>query len=203
MTMTIRFATMTGDKRDKRDKRDTRERFKGLEEFEEFATMTGEGEIKEIKEMGITMDDTPAATMNDDERDKRDKRDKRDTREGLGLEEEVGFLLTASNQVVGGDANVWMFGVGNVDETVNVVGEGLIRITCKEGPHKSRFAKLQLGAGETNREHGIEAILDFGERTKPRVIKGGAPLSPAKKAVKFNELNFLNNLFDGHKQVVH
>ena len=66
MTMTIRFATMTGDKRDKRDKRDTRERFKGLEEFEEFATMTGEGEIKEIKEMGITMDDTPAATMKAD-----------------------------------------------------------------------------------------------------------------------------------------
>ena len=48
------------------------------------------------KRWGDRYDGTPAATMNDDERDKRDKRDKRDTREGLGLEEEVGFLLTAT-----------------------------------------------------------------------------------------------------------
>ena len=78
----------------------------------------------------------------------------------------------------------------------------LICVPCKERADEGGVTELQLWAGEADGEHGIKTVLDFGVGTKPRIIKGGAAFSPAKEAVEFDELNFLNDLFDWHKQIV-
>ena len=76
-------------------------------------------------------------------------------------------MFATCDKVVGGDANIRVFWVRDVDEAVNVVDEGLIGGSCEEGADEGGVTELQLGAGEADGEHGIETILDFGERTKP------------------------------------
>ena len=114
------------------------------------------------------------------------------------MEEEAGFLLAAGDEVVGGDADVGMVGVGDVDEAVDVVDEDFVGGAGKEGADEGGVGELVLGTGETDGEHGVEAVLDLGEGVEPGVVEEAALFPPAKEGVEFDELDLLSHFFDGH-----
>ena len=51
---------------------------------------------------------------------------------------------------MGGDADVWIFGVRYVDETIDVVGEYIVWRAVKKRTNENRITKLFLGAGESD-----------------------------------------------------